>query len=399
MFPQSLLDKYADVLVWAIDASRERPLDPGDIAMVRFDIAALPLAEAVHKRLVARGVHTMHRANRTPVMDVDYYGSASTEQLTFVPPGSTELYESLAASIHLLAPDALTHLADVDPARIAEVARARKPLRDILERREQQGDFSWTLCLYPTAELAAKAGLTLDEYAAQIVKACYLDADDPVARWDEAMRRMRELRAWLNGMDIASLRVESQGTDLTVVPGERRQWLGLTGHNIPSFELYLSPDWRGTRGVYHADQPSYRGGNFVEGVTLWFEDGAVIRSEAATGERFLKDQIAMDAGACRLGEFSLTDKRFSSIDRFMAMTLFDENYGGEQGNCHVALGASYPSTYSGSQDELTAECKQELGFNTSALHWDLVNTERKTVTARLADGSTKVIYEDGQFAY
>ncbi len=393
------IDRYADVLLWAIDASRAAPLVPGQNAIVRFDLAALPLAEAVHRRLVERGLNTMHRLNRTPGMEHDFLRAASEGQLRFTAPGSVELHESLAASLHLLAPDALTHLADIEPSRIAEVSRARKPLRDILERREQHGDFSWTLCLYPTAELAEKAGLSLAQYGEQVARACYLDREDPVAVWKELMERMRELRAWLDGLDPAELRVESENVDLTLTPGERRRWLGLTGHNIPSFELYLSPDWRGTRGVYYADQPSYRGGNYVEKVRLWFEQGRVTRSEAVIGEDFLRDQIAMDQGSDKLGEFSLTDRRFSPIDRFMAMTLFDENYGGAQGNCHVALGASYPSTYAGPQTDLDPEGKRALGFNSSALHWDLVNTEAKTVTAVLRDGSSRVIYEDGQFRF
>ena len=98
-----------------------------------------------------------------------------------------------------------------------------------------------------------------------------------------------------------------------------------------------------------------------------------------------------------LGEFSLTDRRFSRIDKFMANTLYDENYGGEFGNCHVAVGSSYPDTYAGDQAELNELMKEELGYNTSALHWDLVNTQDKTVYAKLKDGSEVVIYKSGEF--
>jgi aminopeptidase len=105
----------------------------------------------------------------------------------------------------------------------------------------------------------------------------------------------------------------------------------------------------------------------------------------------------MDPGASRLGEFSLTDVRFSRINRFMAHTLFDENYGGEFGNCHVAVGASYADTYSGRAEDLDARRKKELGFNESALHWDLVNTEPKTVVAVDAGGAEQTIYENGRF--
>jgi aminopeptidase len=135
----------------------------------------------------------------------------------------------------------------------------------------------------------------------------------------------------------------------------------------------------------------------VENVRLEFKDGVAIKIGAQKGESFVKNQLAMDKGASRLGEFSLTDKRFSKIDRFMANTLFDENFGGPQGNCHVALGSSYTDTYSGNSAELTEKLKKKLGFNDSALHWDLVNTEQKRVSAHLKAGGQTTIYEDGQF--
>ena len=106
----------------------------------------------------------------------------------------------------------------------------------------------------------------------------------------------------------------------------------------------------------------------------------------------------MDKGAAKLGEFSLTDKRFSRINEFMANTLFDENYGGKYGNCHIALGSSYSNTYTGDSKRLNRALKEKLGFNESALHWDLVNTEKKRVTAHLKNGKTVTIYENGRFA-
>jgi len=98
-----------------------------------------------------------------------------------------------------------------------------------------------------------------------------------------------------------------------------------------------------------------------------------------------------------VGEFSLTDKQFSKINRFMANTLYDENYGGHYGNCHIALGASYSNTYAGDSKRLNPARKRQLGFNESALHWDLVNTEKKRVTAHLKSGKALVIYENGRF--
>ena len=140
-------------------------------------------------------------------------------------------------------------------------------------------------------------------------------------------------------------------------------------------------------------------GNYVEGVRLTFNKGRVVKIEAKKGRNFAAKQISMDTGACRVGEFSLTDKRFSRINRFMANTLFDENYGGRYGNCHLAVGSSYTDTYDGNPADLTKETKRKLGFNDSALHWDLVNTEKKRVTAHLGNGDKVVVYENGMFKY
>ena len=200
-------------------------------------------------------------------------------------------------------------------------------------------------------------------------------------------------------MKIKTLHIESENIDLEVAPGDKRQWIGISGRNIPSFEIFISPDWRHTRGKYHADQPSYRNGNRVEGIRLEFVKGRVKSASAESGREFLQKQIRMDKGADKVGEFSLTDKRFSRIDRFMANTLFDENYGGRHGNCHIALGASYSNTYAGDSRRLNSSLKQKLGFNESALHWDLVNTEKKRVTAYLTTGKTVTIYENGRFKY
>jgi aminopeptidase len=231
-----------------------------------------------------------------------------------------------------------------------------------------------------------------------VVRACLLDADAPVSAWKAIHRRAGEIKRWLDGMPVARFRVESDGTDLELALGAKRKWAGISGRNIPSFELFVSPDWRGTRGVFYADQPSFRSGNIVRQVRLEFRNGRLARAGAKEGEDFLRKQLALDRGASRVGEFSLTDRRFSRIDRFMANTLFDENYGGTYGNCHIALGSSYSNTYAGDPRRLTGTLKDKLGFNDSALHWDFVNTEQKRVTAILTDGSRVVVYENGEFS-
>jgi len=393
------LDKYADVLLWGLKAARSGKFKKGDVVLVQFDLPAVHLAEFLQAKLLDMGMNPVMRSSVTPVMEHNFYEKANNKQLVFRGSWQDDLYKNINGRIYLHAPASLTHLADIDPKRIGKVAVAMKPLRDIMRKKEEKGDLGWTLCMMPTEELAKKAKLSLRQYTNQIIKACYLNKPDPVGAWKSVFTDAIAIKKWMNSMDVAYYHVESEGIDLKIRPGDRRRWIGISGHNIPSFELFISPDWRGTEGAYFANQPSFRSGNLVEGVKLTFKRGSVSEVKAKKGEAFTKKQLRMDRGAHRVGEFSLTDKRFSKINRFMASTLYDENYGGRYGNCHLAVGASYTDTYDGDPAKLTKEMKDKLGFNDSALHWDLVNTEQKTVTAHLASGKNVVVYDNGMFRY
>ncbi len=399
MLTKKQLDKYADVLLWGLKAARSGKFKRGDVVLVQFDLPAVRLAEFLQGKLLDMGVNPVMRSSLTPDMEYSFYKKANNKQLVFRGSWQDDLYKNINGRIYLHAPASLTHLADIDPKRIGKVAVAMKPLRDIMRKKEEQGALGWTLCMMPTEELAKKAKLSLRQYTNQIIKACYLDKPDPVGAWKSVFRDAIAIKKWMNSMDVTYYHVESEGIDLKIRPGDRRRWIGISGHNIPSFELFISPDWRGTEGTYFANQPSFRSGNLVEGVKLTFKRGSVSEAKARKGETFTKKQLLMDKGARRVGEFSLTDKRFSKINRFMASTLYDENYGGRYGNCHLAVGASYTDTYDGDPSKLTKDMKDKLGFNDSALHWDLVNTEKKTVTAHLASGKKVVVYENGMFRY
>ena len=399
MFTDVQLERYADVLLWGLKTARKGGLHKKEVFLVRYNLPAVKLAEILQARLLDMGMNPVLRADATPVMEHQFFNIAEPRQLVFQPAGEKIFYQHLNGSIFLHAPEAITHLSHIDPNKIAKAVIARKYIRDVLEKREEQALFSWTLCVFPTKALAKHAGLSQKDYTSQIVKSCFLNRRSPIDEWKRIFQNASEIKTWLNNMPVRYFHVESQHMDLRITPGENRKWIGISGHNIPSFELFLSPDWRGTQGVYHADQPSFRSGNLVKDVTIRFNRGKAVEIKAKKGLAFIQKQLSMDQGAKKVGEFSLTDKRFSKINRFMANTLFDENYGGAFGNCHIALGASYSDTYDGDTSKLTKKIKSKLGFNDSALHWDLVNTEKKRVTAHLKDGQKKTIYENGKFKY
>jgi aminopeptidase len=399
MLTEEQLGKYADVLLWGLKTARKGKFRKNDIILLQYEQAAARLAEILYERIIDAGMNPVQRMGLTVAMERCFYAGSNKRQLVFMAPGDRELIERLNGRIFLRAPGSLTHLKDIDPLKIGKYLVSRKPLRDIMDRREEKGLYSWTLCTLPTPALIRQAKATSGSYEAQVIKACYLDHNDPVRQWETIYRNVSDIKKWLNSMKVKFFHVVSENVDLKITPGEQRRWIGISGHNIPSFEVFLSPDWRGTRGVYYANMPSFRSGNHIEGVHLTFEKGVAVKVRAVMGEEFTLKQLKLDPGASRIGEFSLTDKRFSRIDRFMADTLFDENYGGAHGNCHIAVGSSYTDSYSGNPADINKALKKKLGFNDSALHWDLINTEPKSVTAHLYSGEKRIIYDDGRFRF
>ena len=180
MLAELQLERYADVLIWALKIGRKKKFKKNEIVLIRFHIAAMRLAEILNTRILRLGMHPVQCLMPTAVMEKDFYQLSNPRQLVFTAPGEEMLYRNLNGSIFLYAPESLTHLSDIDPRRVGKSTIAKKFLRDILDKREEKGDFSWTLCVLPTKELARHAKVTLKEYCHQIVNACFLNKKSPV---------------------------------------------------------------------------------------------------------------------------------------------------------------------------------------------------------------------------
>lgn len=391
------LENYAEVLTWALRTSRAEKLRNGDAVVVRFDYPAIRLVEALYSRLVDEHLNPVLRLSPTPLMEGEHYLNTSFGQLVFQEPGEVELYAGCAGVINVSSPLELTHLAGVDPRTIQEGLRARSAVFEVMERRRRAGRLGWTSCVLPSPALASAAGLSEAAYEEQWLRICRLNMPDPLREWRRVRQSLEEITAWLDSLEIKRLHVRSENVDLHFDAGDNRRFRGMTGANVPGGEVFISPDCRSAHGEFWSDLPSVQLGRVVLGARLAFENGVAMRADAQTNAQFLQQRLYADGGARRVGEFALTDRRFSRVERFMAHTILDENHAGEHGSCHIALGASISATFSGPQEILTPEMERELGFNVSSVHWDLVNTEDRAVTATLADGRELVIYEDGEF--
>jgi len=327
----------------------------------------------------------------------EYFELATDEQLQYFPDKYLKGKVDQADHFVSIISETDKHeLEGIDPQKIMMRSKAFEPYKDWRVEKENRGEMTWTLALYGTQVMADEAGLSLEEYWEQIIQGCYLDDENPRQKWEEIQGEIDQVKAKLDALAIRKVRIVSQGTDLVVGLGDNRQWLGGSGRNIPSFELFITPDWRVTEGHIYFNQPLYRYGNLIQDVRLWFENGVVVKATAEKGEDVLKEMIATE-NADKIGEFSLTDARMSRITRFMAETLFDENMGGEFGNTHVALGMGYKDCYTGDPSNVSKGEWETMGYNDSVVHTDIISTHDRVVTATLPDGSEKVIYKNGQF--
>lgn len=284
MISKNKLNKYGDVLLWGLKTARTMKFKKNDNILISFDLSALKLAEILQGKILDMGMNPVLRLSSTPQMEKNFFKKSNEQQLAFQAPGQKEFNKNLNGAISLIAPESVTHLKHIDPQKIGKAALARKPLRDILWAKEDNGGFGWTLCMIPTQGAADTAGISLKQYTSQVIKACYLDMDDPVKGWQETFKKAMTIKKWINQMKVEYYHIESDHMDLKITPGERRKWVGISGHNIPSFEIFMSPDWRGTEGIYYANLPSYKDGNYVEGVKFEFSKGNVIKSSAKKRE-------------------------------------------------------------------------------------------------------------------
>ena len=380
----------------------------GDVVRLSGNESCKPLYVAIYNAITDAGGHVLSHyvpeeesgdMRRNASTSRHFYQHASDEQIKFFPEKYLRgVIDQMDHSVYILA-DKDMHLMDgIDPKKIMMRGQAMKPFMDWRNEKQHAGKFGWTICMYGTPAMAKEAGLSEKEYWEQIIKACFLDLPDPIKKWKQVYKEMESYRLKLTTLSpkIDKLHLEGEDADLWITLGKSRQWLSGRGYNVPSFEIFTSPDKRGTDGWVRFNQPLYRYGNKVEGIQLWFKDGKVVKSKATKNEKVLKEMIATP-GADMLGEYSLTDSRHSRITKFMAETLFDENMGGPQGNTHMALGMSYKDTFSGDVAKLSKKEAERLGFNDSSVHTDIISTTRRAVTAHMKDGSKKIIYKDGRF--
>ena len=393
---QKILENYAKVMV-DFALGKGKGIKVNDVVYLVYDLEAKPLALAIYQRILEKGGYPIVKSADEDFKKV-FFEKATDEQLKFTPKKYLKsLVDTIDHRLYIIAPTDPFLLKNIDPKKIILANSSRQILKKWLFEKEDKGKLTWSLCLYGTPGLAKEAGLSIEDFWGQIIKACFLDKGDPISIWVDVFSKINDLIKKMNALPVEKFHIISKDTDLYITLGEKRVWQGGRGANIPSFEIFTSPDWRGTEGKIYFDYPLYRYGNLIKDIYLEFKNGKIIKAKAKKNEKLLQEMIFKQENADKIGEFSLTDKRFSRISKFMANTLYDENFGGQWGNSHLAIGSSYHDCFSGDKNKMKKNDWANLGFNESVEHCDIINTQKKEVYAIFKNSEKKLIYKDGLF--
>ena len=335
MTPDERLDRYARL---AVEVAVN--LQPGQFLRISAEPEHLPLVRAIGRVAYERGARYVETHYRDMHLRRARIEHAPEDTLEWSPPWTLSLLDHMidtrGATIAITGEAEPELLADLDQRR-AQRTRARLAAEKLLDA-ENRRLIQWTIVGYPN-----------DGWATAVL--------------DE--RR------------FGAIRFVGPGTDLTVGLHERHRWLTAAEEtvdgvphlvNVPTEEVYTTPDRRRTQGTVRSTFPLALGGSIVRGLELRFSGGKAVEVRAETGEDAVREEMATDDGARFLGEVALVDgdSRVRRTGVVFLDTLFDENAA-----CHIAWGQGIPIALDGG-DELTPEELDALGYNDSIVHTDFM---------------------------
>ena len=283
------------------------------------------------------------------------------------------------ALAHIAGEGEAGYLDGIPPKRIATDYSRRAKQLDFLRRAQLNMRARWIIAGWPTDHWAGQVYPELElleakrRLAADLLRFCRLAEEDGkgTSGWREHVRTLSRRSARLTKLGLVRLELRGPGTELDLAFVEGTRWLGgfetladgrKLASNMPTEEVFTSPDPRQTTGTFQCTFPLSFRGRLIEGLRGEFTKGRLVRLEADSDDDrdFVAAFIDTDRMGRRLGEVALVDasSRISQTGRIYYNTLLDENAA-----AHIAFG----SGFGGTRSQTPAR-----GLNRSTIHLDVM---------------------------
>lgn len=404
------IDLYANLLV-----KKGASLQRGQELVLQAPVEAADFA-----RRVVRAAYRAGAGHVTVIWSDDTvsrltYENCPIEYFENTPSWQVEQLNSLAeagAAFLFLEGQDPAALKGIDPAKPAAASRARNTQCRSFRDGMDFGRNVWCIAGVPVAAWAREVFPEVSTLEAiyrlwvLILEVARADGEDPESAWETHNASFEKTKRFLNSHHFDALRYEaSNGTDLVIGLPEGHVWDGGAARtqdgvtffpNIPTEEVFTSPDRLRADGVVHSALPLIHAGQMVRDFWLRFEGGRVVDFGAAQGKEVLRHIIETDENSCRLGECALVSKNtpIRQSDTLFFDTLYDEN-----ASCHLALGMGFPECLVGGVN-LDKDGLLERGVNQSATHVDfMIGADDLNIWGVAADGTETPVFVNGQWAW
>jgi len=292
----------------------------------------------------------------------------------------------------------------LDPDRLAKSA----PMSLIQEAMPiiTTNQVAWTVVGAPTPGWAASVGVA--DVAAlwdAVAVAMRLDEADPEQAWRVHLAKLAARAAVLNRHAFDRVRYRGPGTDVTIGLAPESRWIGGSSENqdgvefvpnMPTEEVFFSPDWRRAEGTVRTTAPFFLTtmGAIVEDLELEVRDGTITGVSASRGEAEVQKQFELIPRSRHLGEVAIvdSDSRVATTGLVYKDMLYDENVGS-----HIAWGMGYPAAFTGAL-ELSPEQRIDSGLNQANTHVDIVvGSPEVQIDGIHADGTVVPVTRGDEF--
>ncbi len=317
-------------------------------------------------------------------------------------------YAEKKAAILMLYADESDLMQDISKEKLSSTAKTFRTSRPLYKKMQGNSEIAWCIAGVATSTWAKKVfpndDKGLEKLWDAIFNCCLINTPNPSLSWSKKLQELEQKSTILNNLKLKSLHYQnSLGTDLYIGLSNKHIWTSggeklPDGRsyvaNIPTEEVFTSPNKFGTNGVVYSSKPLVYNGGVIDDIKLVFKDGKVIEAVSKSNQSLLDSIIASHPNMEYLGEVALVDNDspISNSGLIFYETLFDENAA-----CHLALGTGFTTCILNGTN-MSEDEKEKVGLNYSTGHTDfMIGTPDLTIIGKTIDNEEVTIFENGNF--